>query len=326
MGINPLVHPQIQSQVSLSTSTMYLISLLVTYWLIPASLAALPSPLICEDPIDGSHFGYDSDSIPCFVDCTGMEIHQTGYDTPYTINSTEIPYCMLNCVRKGATPSQSARAPECSKTCAKRGHYYNPEVMGWCMFWCVDGYKDVVASRTCVPEIGYATKAEVFDGETITARGKSLDEPDILTGCLFCADMVVAVFTKPAAWKNWYRTETVLSHNDLGGVGMEGVRTERSAKGMIATSATEQAKMSTTISTAQNAVPAMTSSSSTSTESTVSEMRQHLFSTVTSGPPGSLWGVHEKTSPPSPTTANGGTALYPSVRALVCFAYMLVAL
>ncbi|KAF8216169.1 hypothetical protein K438DRAFT_1800183 [Mycena galopus ATCC 62051] len=151
-----------------------------------AQILSLPNPLICEDTIDGSP-PFQSIDIPCIVGCDCQIDVATLSFLPGSINTTCYPYCNLDCVRKDATPAQSALAPSCWDRC--QGQNATPENLGWCMYWCVDGYTDVVTSTTCVPSLARgAPTITVIDSESLT----------------------VDPFTNPPAWQSWYQTQTVI--------------------------------------------------------------------------------------------------------------------
>ncbi|KAF7300671.1 R3H domain-containing protein [Mycena chlorophos] len=159
--------------------------------LLVASAAAqslsIPNPLICEDTIDGSA-PFQSIDIPCIVGCDCEIVHATLSFLPGNVNTTCYPYCNLNCVRPNATPEQTALAPSCWDTCSKT-QAESPENLGWCMYWCVDGYSSVVTAATCVPSIGYGSETTtVIDGITESFKP----------------------FTNPPAWQSWYLTQTVI--------------------------------------------------------------------------------------------------------------------
>ncbi|KUI65236.1 hypothetical protein VM1G_00624 [Cytospora mali] len=145
-----------------------------------AASQTLPDhPLICEDSIDGQA-PYISNDTPCVLQCDGFVVHATGSLLPDSVNSSSVPYCILDCLYRDATPTQSALAPGCHSSClAKNGG--NPEDLGWCMYWCLDGYGDLVTTTSCVPSVAYGSPTvTVIDGVTETV------EP----------------FTNPAIWKS----------------------------------------------------------------------------------------------------------------------------
>ncbi|KAJ7668555.1 hypothetical protein DFH06DRAFT_1321797 [Mycena polygramma] len=152
-----------------------------------SAAAQVPDPLICEDSIDGKP-PFQSNAIPCLVGCDCQITQATLSFLPGSINTTCIPYCNLDCVRKNPTPAQSALAPNCWERCKVQNHAI-PEEVGWCMYWCVDGYTDLVTSTSCVPSLSYgAPTASVIDGHTVT----------------------VAPFTNPPEWQSWFQTQTVI--------------------------------------------------------------------------------------------------------------------
>jgi hypothetical protein len=75
-------------------------------------------------------------------------------------------------VHSDATPAQSALAPECSSACEGSGHAGNIEVLGWCVYWCVDGFQEEVLGIECVPRWAYVPITTVVGGrtETVTSR------------------------------------------------------------------------------------------------------------------------------------------------------------
>ncbi|KAH8880891.1 hypothetical protein GQ53DRAFT_754728 [Thozetella sp. PMI_491] len=151
------------------------------------SAQSLPTPVICEDTIDGSP-PFNSNNVPCLLGCGTPLTHATASLLPGSVNETDIPYCQLNCVHKSATPAESAAAPGCYQAC-KAHNQATPENIGWCMYWCVDGFQEV-ASTSCVPSLRYgSTITTVIGDQTVT----------------------VAPFTEPAEWQSWYATQTVLS-------------------------------------------------------------------------------------------------------------------
>ncbi|KUI54301.1 hypothetical protein VP1G_01787 [Cytospora mali] len=129
----------------------------------------LPDPLICEDSIDGQTT-YISNDTPCVLECDGFVVHATGSLLPDSVNSSAVPYCILDCLYRDATPTQSALASGCHSSClAKNGG--NPEDLGWCMYWCLDGYGDLVTTTSCVPSIAYGSPTvTVIDGVTETVE------------------------------------------------------------------------------------------------------------------------------------------------------------
>jgi hypothetical protein len=127
----------------------------------------LPNPLICEDSINNLP-PFKSNAVPCLLGCGTPIAIATGSLLPGSVNTTDIPYCQLNCVHQDATPSQSALAPDCNQRC----HAHNqatPENIGWCMYWCVEGFGDLVASTSCVPSLEFGSMVtSVIDGITET--------------------------------------------------------------------------------------------------------------------------------------------------------------
>ncbi|KAI6090812.1 hypothetical protein F4821DRAFT_227943 [Hypoxylon rubiginosum] len=151
------------------------------------AVQAIPDPIICEDTLDGSP-PFDSRDVPCILGCGVPVAIATGSLLPGSVNETDIPYCQLNCVHDDATPAQSAAAPDCRRSCQVMNQA-TPENIGWCMYWCVDGYSDLVETTKCVPSLTYGDEITTTDGSwTITYRP----------------------FTTPAAWQSWYKTQTVL--------------------------------------------------------------------------------------------------------------------
>jgi hypothetical protein len=142
----------------------------------------VPDPLICEDTIDGKP-PFQSIDIPCIVGCDCTIFHATLSFLPGSINTTCIPYCNLDCVRKDPTPAQSALAPDCWNRCKVQNNFL-PENVGWCMYWCVDGYTDLVTSTKCIPSLSYgAPTTSVFDGITVTLARTYLSlPPSVLSG------------------------------------------------------------------------------------------------------------------------------------------------
>ncbi|KAJ7361674.1 hypothetical protein DFH08DRAFT_381185 [Mycena albidolilacea] len=148
---------------------------------------SVPNPLICEDSIDGKP-PFQSFDIPCLVGCNCQITTPTGTFLPGQINTTCIPYCNLDCVRKDATPAQSALAPSCWDRCQVQNQGI-PERVGWCMYWCVDGYTDLVTATSCVPSLSPgAPTTTVIDSHTVTFNP----------------------LTNPPEWQSWYQTQTVI--------------------------------------------------------------------------------------------------------------------
>jgi hypothetical protein len=134
---------------------------------------SVPNPLICEDSIDGKP-PFQSLDIPCLVGCNCQITTPTGTFLPGQINTTCIPYCNLDCVRKDATPAQSALAPSCWDRCQVQNQGI-PERVGWCMYWCVDGYTDLVTATSCVPSLSPgAPTTTVIDSHTVTFNRTSV--------------------------------------------------------------------------------------------------------------------------------------------------------
>lgn len=133
--------------------------------------ATLPSPLICEDTINGAA-PYNQNDVPCLLGC-GLGVTQaTGSLLPGSINTTDTPYCEARCVREqdGGTisPAQLSAAPACHSACQYQYRVGGtPEQFGWCMYWCVDGVT-LVESTTCVPWQAYGTPYT-----TVTAGGSA---------------------------------------------------------------------------------------------------------------------------------------------------------
>jgi hypothetical protein len=133
----------------------------------PGLATAVPNPLICEDSIDGIP-PFDSNDVPCLLGCGAPLAIATGSLLPGSVNTTDIPYCQLNCVHKSASPAQSSAAPGCYDSCHKKNQA-TPENIGWCIYWCVDGFVDVVESTACVPSLVYGpTITTTVDGLTLT--------------------------------------------------------------------------------------------------------------------------------------------------------------
>ncbi|KAI1765589.1 hypothetical protein GGR53DRAFT_259455 [Hypoxylon sp. FL1150] len=157
------------------------------FLLLSLQVQAIPDPIICEDTLDGSP-PFDSRDVPCLLGCGTPVAVATGSLLPGSVNETDIPYCQLDCVRDDATPAQSAAAPDCETRCQVMNQG-TPENIGWCMYWCVDGYSDLVETTKCVPSLTYGDEVTTTDGGwTVTYRP----------------------FTTPAAWQSWYQTQTVL--------------------------------------------------------------------------------------------------------------------
>ncbi|KAI1776146.1 hypothetical protein F4818DRAFT_371961 [Hypoxylon cercidicola] len=171
MMYNPLLPTVLLTLLSISTHS---------------ALAAIPDPIICEDTLDGSP-PFDSRDVPCLLGCGAPVAVATG-SLPGSVNDTDIPYCQLDCVRGDATPAQSAAAPDCRRSCGAMNQG-TPENIGWCMYWCVAGYGDLVETTACVPSLAYGAEVTTTDGSwTVTYRP----------------------FTNPPAWQSWYQTQTVL--------------------------------------------------------------------------------------------------------------------
>ncbi|KAH8666561.1 hypothetical protein BX600DRAFT_461990 [Xylariales sp. PMI_506] len=149
----------------------------------------LPDPAICEDSIDGQP-PFNSNDVPCLLGCGSQITQATGSLLPGSVNLTEIPYCQLDCVRSGASPAQSSAAPGCYAGC-KLKNQATPENIGWCMYWCVDGYADLVTTTACVPSLEYVPVATSLVGSDLT--------------------VTIDVFSQPSAWLSWYQTQTVIS-------------------------------------------------------------------------------------------------------------------
>jgi hypothetical protein len=133
----------------------------------------LPTPVICDDSL-GNQPPFNSNNVPCLLGCGGQITIPTGSLLPGSVNLTEIPYCQLNCVRKDATPAQSSAAPGCYESC-KAHNQATPDNIGWCMYWCVDGLGDLVASTSCVPQLEYGqTVTTIIDGHTFTYARTSI--------------------------------------------------------------------------------------------------------------------------------------------------------
>ncbi|KAI0379988.1 hypothetical protein F5Y04DRAFT_111908 [Hypomontagnella monticulosa] len=168
--------------------------------------SSLPDPIICEDTLDGSP-PFRANQVPCLIGCGVPVAVPTGSLLPGSVNATDIPYCQLDCVRGagggergGATPEQSAVAPECYGRCQVMNQG-TPENQGWCMYWCVAGFGDVVESTKCVPSLVWG------DYVTTTDHGRTLS---------------FRPFTQPTAWQSWYQTQTVLPVTPTPGSGGQG--------------------------------------------------------------------------------------------------------
>ncbi|KAL2840378.1 hypothetical protein BJX68DRAFT_246753 [Aspergillus pseudodeflectus] len=137
--------------------------------LLPLTLPSLTHALNCDAPLPGTpNTTYTSNSTPCLLRCHDPLSIATGTLLPGSINSTAIPYCYLDCVHSDATPAQSALAPECSSACEGSGHAGNIEVLGWCVYWCVDGFQEEVLGTECVPRWAYVPITTVVGGRTET--------------------------------------------------------------------------------------------------------------------------------------------------------------
>lgn len=204
----------------------------LTLSLITASALAqkIPDPLICEDTLDGSP-PFQADSIPCLLRCQDPLAVATGSLLPGSVNETAIPYCQLDCVYSAASPAQSARAPDCYRRCQVRNQG-SPENAGWCMYWCADGFGDVVETTACVPSLEFgAVSTAVEDGRTVTFRREFFFSLFFLLllvvgagrdwGWSVCigvgivrlrskvSNAVVAV-SQGLEWRSWYETQTVM--------------------------------------------------------------------------------------------------------------------
>lgn len=128
-------------------------------------LASAKQAPICEDTID-SQPPFNNNNIPCLLGCGTPVAMATGSLLPGSVNTTDIPYCRLNCVRrKGVTPAQSSAAPACNERC-ERINAATPDQLGWCMYWCVEGgaIEDMVVSTTCIPSIQYTAMTTTETG------------------------------------------------------------------------------------------------------------------------------------------------------------------
>lgn len=133
-----------------------------------ASSATITSAPICEDSLDGGNTPpFQANAIPCLLGCGSQVVEATGSLLPGSVDESAIPYCELDCVVSSASPSQSAEAPACYDICGNVNGG-NVENKGWCMYWCVAGYSDLVASTACVPSLVYVPVTSVMDGRTIT--------------------------------------------------------------------------------------------------------------------------------------------------------------
>ncbi|KAL2828313.1 hypothetical protein BJY01DRAFT_132783 [Aspergillus pseudoustus] len=145
---------------------------LLSLALVSLPLVALLTPTLalnCDAPLPGTqNTTYSSNATPCLLRCHDSVTIATGTLLPGMLNSTAIPYCYLDCVHTDTTPAQSALAPECSSTCEDSGHAGNIEVLGWCVYWCVDGYADEVKTSSCVPRYAFEPVTTVVDGRTET--------------------------------------------------------------------------------------------------------------------------------------------------------------
>ncbi|KAK7064175.1 hypothetical protein R3P38DRAFT_28465 [Favolaschia claudopus] len=168
---------------SMSLITLLFLFLCTVRALTPTSV---PDPLICEDSIDGKP-PFQEIAAPCLLGCDCVFVKPTGGFLPGQVNTTCIPYCNLDCVHTDATPSQSALAPSCWDRCQVQRA--TPENTGWCMYWCVEGYTDLVTSATCIPSLTFGLpETTVFGGLTETFRP----------------------FSVAAEWQSWYLTQTVI--------------------------------------------------------------------------------------------------------------------
>ncbi|KAI8965630.1 hypothetical protein F5Y11DRAFT_275528 [Daldinia sp. FL1419] len=150
----------------------------------------IPDPLICEDTLDGSTPPFKANAVPCLLRCQDPVAVATGSLLPGSINETNIPYCQLNCVHSAASPAQSALAPDCYRRCAEKNSE-TPENVGWCMYWCADGFGDVVEQIACIPSLKYGpVQTTVERGMTITYRP----------------------LAQPPEWQSWYKTQTVIPY------------------------------------------------------------------------------------------------------------------
>ncbi|XXH00237.1 galactose metabolism- protein [Hypoxylon texense] len=151
-----------------STSPVTLLLLPTLLLLYGVAVNAIPDPIICEDSLDGTSPPFDSRDVPCLLGCGVPVAVATGSLLPGSVNETDIPYCQLSCVRDDATPAQSAAAPGCRASCGVMNQG-TPENIGWCMYWCVDGYSDLVETTACVPSLTYGDEVTTTDGSwTIT--------------------------------------------------------------------------------------------------------------------------------------------------------------
>ncbi|KAI3337251.1 hypothetical protein HD806DRAFT_32387 [Xylariaceae sp. AK1471] len=141
---------------------------------------SVPNPLICEDSLDGTT-PFNSNNVPCLLGCGVPVAVATGSLLPGSVNVTDIPYCQLNCVHKNASPAQSSAAPGCYDSCHKKNQA-TPENIGWCMYWCVEGYVDIVESTACVPSLAYGPiVTSTINGLTLTFQLQQLS-PNRLNG------------------------------------------------------------------------------------------------------------------------------------------------
>ncbi|CZT25103.1 uncharacterized protein RCC_10832 [Ramularia collo-cygni] len=248
---------------------------------------------ICEDSIN-SQQPFNNNAIPCLLNCgLGVTI-ATGDLFPGQVNSTETPYCRLNCVRQrqGVTPAQSSAAPACNSRCEERNSA-TPDQLGWCMYWCVQGgeIEEFVVGTSCVPSIVMVPTATVTEhGITITEDG----------------------FTMPTEWASWYQTQTVLSRQSSP-LGFAPASTATDASTSISDGGYydsygryHAASESATVTSCVGSMDGGYCSSVSSTES-----RKHLFSTTSTT---QVTGTHTQSaettsaSAVSTTTARSGSS------------------
>lgn len=191
--------------------------LLVLFWCtVGASMAAastLPSPLICEDSVDGKT-PFNADDVPCIIGCVQPVYHATLGLLPGAYNETGIAFCQAQCVMPDISPGQIDQALSCRTTC--QDQQATPEQYGWCLNLCLRGEKSVVLSTTCIPWHEYGPPITTVIGgmtETVSCASKFLCRaPQHREKLTVCGSLVLSV---PSAWVSWSKTQTIITGSGI---------------------------------------------------------------------------------------------------------------
>ena len=285
------------------------------------AVAKLPSPLICEDTLNGEA-PFDNNEVPCILGCVHPRYQATLSFLPGSYNETFITFCQAQCVKHDITPDQLGEAQDCQNAC--HFHQENPEIYGWCLYWCLRGEKNVVESTTCVPSVGYgAPVTTVIGDETVTVSCKQMRYARLRS----LSSNKIAVFTEPPAWSRWAKTETVYLPDLRSNLGETGPTSTASAAATTETDVSSDATTTDAFTSSDATTTDASTAGTTSSSSAASRTRAHLFTSQTTSSSTTTTGSQnpQEQNDAKATTTSDGESLDPFGSLFMILVLLLVA-